>query len=98
MRLNLVLAENSLLLGNDMTHLDELWRAIRRVLQTSRWTRLPDIYAAVESFVVLDAEDYEPEAPGSFQPKWKRNVRNVLQSRKSRGDVQWDKTSASYKL
>lgn len=81
-----------------MTHLDELWGAIRRVLQTSRWTRLADIYAAVESAVVLDAEDYEPDAPGSSQPKWKRNVRNVLQSRKVRDDVQWDKQSASYKL
>ena len=29
--------------------------------------------------------------------RWKRNVRNVLQRRKSTGEVQWD-GSASYRL
>lgn len=81
-----------------MTHLDDLWPAIRRALRTDRWTSLSQIYRAVEQSVSLDAEDYLPDAPGSTGARWKRNVRNVLQSRKTRGDVQWDSRTASYKL
>lgn len=81
-----------------MTHLDDLWPAIRRALHTDRWTSLSQIYRAVEASVTLDAEDHMPDALGSTGARWKRNVRNVLQSRKARGDVKWDSRTASYKL
>ena len=45
----------------------------------------------------LDDEDLEPQAPGSDIPKWKRNVRNVLQYRKKTGEIEWD-GEAKYRL
>jgi hypothetical protein len=81
-----------------MTRLDALWPAIRRALHTERWVALSQIYRAVEASVTLDAEDHMPDAPGSTGARWKRNVRNVLQSKKVRGDVKWDARTASYKL
>ena len=36
----------------------------------------------MEQYSKLDSEDYEPQQPTSDIPKWKRNVRNVLQYRK----------------
>ncbi len=40
----------------------------------------------------LDEEDQEPQSPTSHIPKWKRNVRNVLQNRKKgKGrKIEWD--------
>jgi len=44
----------------------------------------------VESGLTLDSEDYEWQSPSSDIPKWKRNVRNVLQYRKGTGEIEWD--------
>jgi hypothetical protein len=78
-------------------HSDEIWMAIQRSLSAERWTRLSALYAAIERILQLDAEDFEPEAPGSSIPKWKRNVRNVLQQRKAWGHVLWERP-ALYRL
>ncbi len=44
----------------------------------------------VEENLNLDNEDYEPQSPSSPIPKWKRNVRNVLQRRKHKGEIKWN--------
>lgn len=80
-----------------MTRLPELWNAIHKYLRSDRWTHIRDIYAFIERTIRLDDEDFEPQSPTSPIPKWKRNVRNVLQYRKSKGDVQWD-GNENYKL
>ena len=49
------------------------------------------IYQIVEQYSNLDAEDFEPQFLTSDIPKWKRNVRNVLQYRKKTGEIRWDK-------
>src|SRR5690606_624484 len=51
---------------------------------------LGTIYEVIERYATLDAEDLQPDAPGSNSPRWKRNVRNVLQQRKEQGDILWD--------
>lgn len=76
--------------GTDMTHLPEIWESIRSFLSESRWTALQDIYTHVQRTLPLDDEDDEPQAPGSTIPKWKRNVRAVLQYRKGIGEVVWN--------
>jgi len=48
------------------------------------------IYDIVLGRLKIDDEDLEPQAPGQATPKWKRNVRNVLQRRKGKGDIEWD--------
>jgi hypothetical protein len=41
--------------------------------------------------IVVTEGDFLPSAPKSDEPKWMRNVRNVLQSRKTNGNIAWDK-------
>jgi len=61
------------------------------------WVSLHDIYQTVERCGNLDLEDFEPQSPASDIPKWKRNVRNVLQYRKRTGEIDWG-GDASYLL
>ena len=80
-----------------MLRLPEIWDVIRKNLSKEKWTSLEEIYRIIERNANLDDEDYEPQAPGSDIPKWKRNVRNVLQYRKKTGDIEWD-GDAQYRL
>ena len=79
-----------------MLRLPEIWDIIRKNLSNDYWTSLDGIYRIVESQANLDDEDWEPQAPGSDIPKWKPNVRNVLQYRKNTGEIEWD-GHANYK-
>ncbi len=73
-----------------MTHLPEIWNCIINNLPRGQWVVLDDIYRLIENNIDLDQEDYEWQSPVSDIPKWKRNVRNVLQYRKGTGEIQWD--------
>ena len=73
-----------------MIHLPEIWDIIQRRMPRGHWVSLEEIYQMVEHYGNLDAEDFEPQSPTSDIPKWKRNVRNVLQYRKRTKDIQWD--------
>ena len=72
-----------------MTHLYEMWPVIQRALAKRSVVHLRDLYAAVQAALCLDAEDMLPAAPGSTDPRWKRNVRNVLQQKRAEGKVEW---------
>jgi hypothetical protein len=56
-----------------------------------QWVPLEEIYGLVDHYSALDDEDYYPQSPTSDIPKWKRNVRNVLQYRKTSGEIKWDR-------
>lgn len=73
-----------------MLHQPEMWRIMQDAMPRARWVSLEEIYGIIESKAGLDDEDVLPQSPTSDLPKWKRNVRNVLQYRKSRGDLLWD--------
>lgn len=73
-----------------MAERGELWRVIERTLDSTEWTSLQTLYGAVEAAALLNEHDCVPARPGSRSPRWKRNVRNVLQSRRASGDVLWD--------
>jgi len=72
-----------------MITLPEIWGILVMRMPTE-WITLQEIYNIVKNNHVLDNEDYDPQAPGSDVPKWKRNVRNVLQYRKKTGEIEWD--------
>lgn len=72
-----------------MITLPEIWDILVMRMSTE-WIHLREIYDIVKQHHVLDDEDYQPQAPGSEIPKWKRNVRNVLQYRKKTGEIEWD--------
>jgi len=80
-----------------MTHHDEIWDCIKKCMPRRRWVKLRDIYILVNEELRLDREDLEPEAPSSRIPKWKRNVRNVLQLRKRSGEIEWN-GDAEYRI
>ena len=80
-----------------MTHLPEIWECIKTRLPKGQWVALDDIYHLIANSLKLDREDYEWQSPKSDIPKWKRNVRNVMQYRKKTGDIEWD-GHGNYKL
>ena len=73
-----------------MLHLPEIWDCLKKHLPKDRWLSLSEIYDLIENFLPLDSEDLEQQSPTSNIPKWKRNVRNVLQYRKKTGDIEWN--------
>lgn len=73
-----------------MTRLPEIWDCLRNNLAKGKWIALGDIYSLIGKNINLDEEDYEWQSPTSDIPKWKRNVRNVLQYRKGTGEIEWD--------
>lgn len=73
-----------------MTRLPEIWVCLNENMIKGAWTSLETIYEIVQDNLSLDTEDFQPQSPSSDIPKWKRNVRNVLQYRKKTGDVEWD--------
>lgn len=80
-----------------MTHLPEIWDRIVSNFPKRQWVVLDDIYTLIERNLNLDTEDYEWQSASSEIPKWKRNVRNVLQYRKRTGEIEWD-GAGSYRL
>jgi hypothetical protein len=80
-----------------MTTLPEIWKCLIDTMPKGRWHTLYEIYGLVEAHISLDKEDFEWQSPTSDIPKWKRNVRNVLQYRKKTGDIKWD-GNANYKI
>ena len=80
-----------------MTHLPDIWGCLMAHLPRGRWVPLEEIYGLVQTRLHLDREDQEPQSPASSIPKWKRNVRNVLQYRKSTGNIEWDR-HGNYRL
>ena len=74
-----------------ITRLHEIWEIIASELPRDEWIPLQSIYTLVESKIRLKPDDLLSSAPKSDEPKWIRNVRNVLQSRKTKGEIAWDK-------
>jgi hypothetical protein len=74
-----------------ITRLHEIWELIASELPRDEWIPLQSIYTLVESKIRLKPDDLLPSAPKGDEPKWMRNVRNVLQSKKTKGDLAWDK-------
>jgi hypothetical protein len=80
-----------------MIHAQEIWGIIQTRLPRRRWVPLKEIYNMVEEYGNLDTEDFEGQSPTSDEPKWKRNVRNILQRKKCKNEIRWDR-SAKYSL
>jgi len=76
-----------------MIHLPEIWELLKKYLKREKWYDLKEIYTIVEIHVNLDADDMQGQSSNSKIPKWKRNVRNVLQYRKTIGEIQWNRNS-----
>ncbi len=80
-----------------MIRLPEIWDIIQTHIPRGQCISLSEIYQTVSQYGHLDDEDFESQSPNSDLPKWKRNVRNVLQYRKRNGQINRD-GDANYKL
>ena len=80
-----------------MTHLPEIWACLKINMIRGQWVSLENIYDMVQNNLSLDSEDFHPQSPSSDTPKWKRNVRNVLQYRKRKNEIEWD-GNAKYRI
>jgi hypothetical protein len=83
-----------------MIHQPEIWALIKTYLPRRTWIHLHKIYDLVKKHADLGNDDFYPQSPTSNLPKWKRNVRNVLQYRKNpkRAEILWNKEDESYYL
>ncbi len=79
-----------------MTTSPEMWDIILGKMPRRHWILLEEIYRLIEHEASLSNEDFEPQSPNSDIPKWKRNVRNVLQYRKTTGDIRWNGKAGYY--
>ena len=66
-----------------------MWDLMCRRLPKGEWVSLQDIYDLIEGEVDLEPDDFEPAATTTTTPRWKRNVRNILQYRKGTGEIVW---------
>lgn len=80
-----------------MTSSPEIWDCMINKIPKDQWLALADIYRLIEDNINLDREDFDWQSPSSDIPKWKRNVRNVLQYRKKTGEIEWD-GQGNYKI
>ena len=79
-----------------MTRLPQIWETIQSRMPKGQWVSLDEIYQIIERNCKLDEEDFNPQSPKSNIPKWKRNVRNVLQYRKETKEIKWDEKTTKY--
>src|SRR4051794_19026731 len=68
----------------------EIREILRAHMQSGTWTDLRTIYDIVEAHATLRPSDFEPAAAGTSDPRWHRNVRNVLQAWKEEPELEWD--------
>jgi len=73
-------------------HADEIWEILEYRAPKGQWVELTEIYQIIQEEGKLSEDDWFPSAPENTQPKWKRNVRNVLQKQKRDGKVKWKMT------
>ena len=73
-------------------------KIINEHMPKNRWVSLDNIYLLIERYGNLDIEDSNFSAPGNIEPKWKRNVRNVLQTDKKAGKILWAEVNSEYMI
>ena len=66
-----------------------MWDVIKENLPVNQVVELQQIYSLVERNVKLMPDDWLPSARGTADPRWKRNIRNILQYRKKTSEVIW---------
>ena len=73
-----------------MLHLPDIRKFLYEAAPRDLWLDLDELYSLVASGHEFDSEDLRPVTDQHPEPRWKRNVRAVLQDIKKR-DVEWEK-------
>ncbi len=73
-------------------------KIILEKLPKDSWINLSEIYQIVENNIDhFESGDFHPLADYNQQERWKRNVRNALQTLKAKNKIEWD-GNANYLL
>ena len=70
-----------------------MWDIIKEKLPRNQVVGLQQIYSLVERHIKLTPDDWLPSAKKTVDPRWKRNIRNILQYRT---DLQNETTRGSF--
>ena len=74
-----------------ITNQETFRNIILEKLPKNSWTNLSEIYQIVETNIEsFESGDFDPLADYNQQERWKRNVRNALQTLKGKDQIQWD--------
>ena len=74
-----------------------MWAIMERLLPKGTWIHLSFIYSVIEKEANLIKEDYEPSSANKHSDyRWKRNVRNILQDRKTTGRILADSSRRGF--
>jgi hypothetical protein len=79
--------------GASMIAAQQVWGIIQGHVPRRTWISSNEIFSIVELHGALDAEDRQPQSPGSKMPKWKALVRSVLSDRRKMGGIRSRKRS-----
>lgn len=66
-----------------------MWDVIKEYLPKGEKVGINEIYRLVEDNLELQPDDWEPSSQWNTDPRWKRNVRNILQYRKEKSEIIW---------
>lgn len=81
-----------------ITNQETFRNIILEKLPKNSWINLLEIYQIVENNIDhFESGDFDPLADYNQQERWKRNVRNALQTLKAKDKIQWD-GNANYLL
>ena len=74
-----------------------MWEIMEEKLPKNTWIHISVIYSIVEKEANLIKEDYEPSSEGrDTDYRWMRNIRNILQGRKTTGRIRADRTRRGF--
>lgn len=79
-----------------MSKSDEIRTCLKTYAQKNVYLSLSEIYKIIEKNLVLDEDDLFCVTNEHKEPKWQRNVRNVLQSGKETSNISWNKEEHTY--
>ncbi|MBP7770145.1 MAG: hypothetical protein KA055_03390 [Aliarcobacter sp.] len=79
-----------------MSKSDEIRTCLEKNAKKNIYLSLSEIYNIIEKNLILDEDDLSSVTNEHKEPKWQRNVRNVLQSDKENSNITWNKEEHTY--
>ena len=79
-----------------MSKSDEIRTCLEKNAKKNIYLSLSEIYNIIEKNLILDKDDLSSVTNEHKEPKWQRNVRNVLQSDKETSNITWNKEEHTY--
>jgi hypothetical protein len=66
-----------------------MWKEMQLEMEKGKWYTLQSIYQIIQNKLPLQNDDWNPAALSTDDPRWHRNIRNILQYRKKTDEIVW---------